>query len=144
MNKSLLLFLFASVFLLSACLAIPGGDTHEHFHSVHHTGIAVVSRLFTENNKPYLDFSWQADNNLGPPTNVTNVAVSDIAEMDISYELKVGEKLSLEVTHFYQQRGSTTPELLESLWLYKNPAINNESYLLKIGNMKRPPRCPNQ
>lgn len=142
MNKSSLLLL--CLFFISGCISIPGEEDRSSYYSVQHTGYAIVTRLFQYQNIAYLDFTWHSDNNSGNPDEITRLAIENIVDIDLSADLKVGDKLLLEVTHFFLQNNSSTPSLLESVWFYKNREQGNNPILLMPGKTYRPPRCLNQ
>jgi hypothetical protein len=128
------------IFLLSACQSLPGQDSSIHYFKVQHNGQATLTRIYQLNGKTVLDFNWQADNNSGQATAISHIAIDSIAGLKPTQELTSGQTVPLQVLHFFQQRGSTKPELLRSVWSVDAEILNP----LVIKRAYRPPRCPNQ
>lgn len=62
--------------VLSGCG--PGSNTDIHNYSLQHSGVATVTNVFNKNGETYMDFLWQAENNIGAPEAISQVNVKDI------------------------------------------------------------------
>lgn len=115
--KALLLFFAFLLGVLSGCNPMPGSDTEIRNFSVEHSGIATITKVYSNNGEDCVDFLWKAENNIGTPESVTQLKTKDIEGLVHAEEIKVGDKLNLHVTHLFRQEGATTPYIVKSLWV---------------------------
>ena len=110
------LLLASLIHLITACIPAPGGDTTVRTYQVDHSGVATITRIYSENDNNYIDFHWQATNNIGKPEEVKKIGTREIGGLSHAGNIKTGDKLELFVIRLFRQHGSSTPELLESWW----------------------------
>lgn len=114
--KNLTLFFVFLLGVLSGCNPMPGSDTEIRNFAVQHSGNATITKVYSNNGETCIDFLWKAENNIGTPESVIQVKLKDIEGLVLAEEMKVGNKLSLHVTHFIRQTGTSTPYIVKSLW----------------------------
>ena len=106
------------LYMLSACTFedIPGRDSRIRHYSVQHSGVATITRVYIKDSQTFIDLLWQAKNNIGDPEAYKQINTNEIRSFDHSKKVKTDDKVYFNVTHFFKQRGSTTPELKKSSW----------------------------
>ncbi len=136
--------LICILFLLS-CQSIPGGKTSEKFFQVEQSGIATITQLKSIRGKDFIEIDWHADNTMGKSELISNLGLEHIQGMEYQAKPNPGQKLNLKVIHFFKQTGSSTPTKMKSSWQLNGIIhLDKKPIPLKLLNMKRPPRCPNQ
>ena len=118
MKITTLLFGFlALIYTLSGCSPMPGGDTSSHSYSVTHTGIATVTRVYLEEGRTFVDVLFSVENiNHEEPEAYTRIDTTKIGGADNTSSVGVGDKFKLDAMHLFEQKGTSTPKLIETLW----------------------------
>ena len=126
--------------LLAGCQPAPGSDRDIHRFETQSSGSATIIRVHEKDGKTLLDFRWLAQKNLGEAETFNDIDSHKLLGLPANYSFQVGAPLPLNVTHYFQQRGSSTPQRLRSVWRYDADRAEHQPAFWHY----RPPRCVNQ
>ena len=140
MAASRFFLLMLMLALLTGCQPAPGGEREIHRFEIQSAGIATIIRVHEKDGKTLLDFRWLAQNNLASAEIYKDIDSRKLLGLPANYAFQIGAPLPLTVTHYFQQRGSSTPQRLRSVWRYDADRAEHQPAFWRY----RPPRCINQ